>query len=68
MERLSCGISRMKRDGRILPLRDPEVVNANRIRFKEQCDGVASYEVMMPGSPEEDDLFSIVISPMGEPL
>ncbi|XVF19461.1 hypothetical protein REPUB_Repub11eG0112800 [Reevesia pubescens] len=51
LEKLSCGISRMKRNNSIELLRGP------RTKFN------VPYDDMMPGDPEEDDLFSIELFP-----
>ncbi|XWS71306.1 hypothetical protein CRYUN_Cryun03dG0126900 [Craigia yunnanensis] len=51
LEKLSCGISRMKRNNSIKLLRGP------RTNF---C---VTYDDMMPGAPEEEDLFSIELFP-----
>ncbi|XP_022728730.1 putative cysteine-rich receptor-like protein kinase 33 [Durio zibethinus] len=50
-ERLSCGISRMKRNNSIKLLREP------RTKFD------VTYDIMMQGPPEEEDLFSIELFP-----
>ena len=51
LEKLSCGISRMKRNNSIKLFRGP------RTNF---C---VTYDDMMPGAPEEEDLFSIELFP-----
>ncbi|KAA3459575.1 putative receptor-like protein kinase [Gossypium australe] len=51
LEKLPCGISRMKKNNGIKLLRGP------RTKF---C---LTYDDMIPGNPEEDDLFSIELFP-----
>ncbi|XP_039066369.1 uncharacterized protein LOC120211985 [Hibiscus syriacus] len=53
MEKLSCGVSRMKKNNGIKLLRGPTT------KF---C---ATYDDMMPGLLDEDDLFSIELFPTG---
>ncbi|OMO53372.1 hypothetical protein CCACVL1_28680 [Corchorus capsularis] len=56
LEKLSCGISRMKRNNSIELLRGP------KMKLNELS---VTYDDMMPGAgtPEEDDLFSIELFP-----
>ncbi|XP_021277738.1 probable serine/threonine-protein kinase PBL10 [Herrania umbratica] len=54
LEKLSCGISRMKRNNRIELLRGPKE------KFNEFS---VIYDDMMSGAPEEEDLFSIELFP-----
>ncbi|RVW18770.1 Inactive protein kinase [Vitis vinifera] len=54
LEKLSCGISRMKRNNCIEELRGPKVKGNFQVIYNE----------MIPGSPEEEELFSIEIFPM----
>lgn len=56
LEKLSCGISRMKRNNCIEELRGPKVKGNFQVRYNE----------MIPGSPEEEELFSIEIFPMSK--
>ncbi|MBA0846573.1 hypothetical protein Goshw_004059 [Gossypium schwendimanii] len=51
LEKLPCGISRMKKNNGIKLLRGPR---------KKFC---LTYDDMIPGNPEEDDLFSIEVFP-----
>ncbi|KAJ9699057.1 hypothetical protein PVL29_007907 [Vitis rotundifolia] len=54
LEKLSCGISRMKRNNCIEELRGPKVKGNFQVIYNE----------MIQGSPEEEELFSIEIVPM----
>ncbi|KAK0605361.1 hypothetical protein LWI29_025866 [Acer saccharum] len=53
LKRLSCGISRMKRNKSIEQLRGPKSLILQKRTVS------VSYDEMIPGSPDEDDLFSI---------
>lgn len=51
LQGLSCGISRMKHNKTIKLLRGPKIAEKHRTSV--------SYGEMIPGSPDEEDLFSI---------
>lgn len=59
LEKLSCGISRMKRDNNVEKLRGPKATKINRFLSERRF----TYEEMLPGSAEGDDLFSIELFP-----
>ncbi|KAK3205876.1 hypothetical protein Dsin_019922, partial [Dipteronia sinensis] len=58
LERLSCGISRMKRNKSIEQLRGPKSLILQK-RTSTTTTVSVTYDEMIPGSPDEDDLFSI---------
>lgn len=59
LEKLACGISRMKHDNNIEQLRGPKPVKISRVISRK-----ITYDEMLPGSPESnDDLFSIELFP-----
>ncbi|MQM15734.1 hypothetical protein Taro_048685 [Colocasia esculenta] len=75
LERLSCGISRMKRNGNIELLRGPKAkehgnVITNGIQDKEKLEMLpgprieADTQETTEGIPEDDDLFSLEVSPI----
>ncbi|XP_050236927.1 serine/threonine-protein kinase CDG1-like [Mercurialis annua] len=55
LARLSCGISRMKRNDKIEQFRGPKIK-------QEQHTGFITYDDMLVGTPEPEELFSIKIS------
>ncbi|KAJ9172322.1 hypothetical protein P3X46_015571 [Hevea brasiliensis] len=59
--KLSCGISRMKRNNRIEQLRGPKTMKTSKSVKAKPHNKLLSYDEMVPGSP--DDLFSIEIPP-----
>lgn len=65
LEKLSCGISRMKSDNRIEKLRGPKVAGKNKLATGKSHTSSVTYSEMLLGSPEEDedDLFSIELFP-----
>jgi hypothetical protein len=65
LEKLSCGISRIKRNNKIEQLRGPKAIAIDKQCSAEmKCNSSqVMYDEMMPGSPEEEDLFSIDLSP-----
>ncbi|CAK9184235.1 unnamed protein product [Ilex paraguariensis] len=63
LEKLSCGISRMKRDNNIEELRRPKAIETNRFSKERSRSNQVPYEEMLPGSLEAEDLFSIELCP-----
>lgn len=59
LKRLSCGISRMKSNGSIEQLRGPKTTKSYKLLREERHLRLVTYDEMMPGSPQEEDLFSI---------
>ncbi|KAL1817276.1 hypothetical protein ACET3Z_019850 [Daucus carota] len=60
LERLSCGISKMKRHNSIEKLRGPKENKISRNLSVIRC----SYDEMLPGPEDGDDLFSIELYPL----
>ncbi|KAK1396626.1 putative serine/threonine-protein kinase PBL6 [Heracleum sosnowskyi] len=60
LEKLSCGISRMKRYNNVEKLRGPKGTEIRRNLSAIRC----SYDEMLPGPDECDDLFSIELFPI----
>ena len=56
MEKLSCRISRMKRNNCLEEFRGP----------KPKGNFQVTHDKMIPGFPEEEELFSIALSPMSK--
>ncbi|KAA8544521.1 hypothetical protein F0562_022533 [Nyssa sinensis] len=63
LEKLSCGISRMKRDDNIEQLRGPKAAGIKRFPLERSHTCQITYAEMLPGSPEIEDLFSIELFP-----
>ncbi|KAF8403551.1 hypothetical protein HHK36_011655 [Tetracentron sinense] len=66
MEKLSCGISRIKRDNSVEKLRGPKAMGVNKVLPTDRsCSSHVTYDEMIPGIPEEDDddLFSLEFCP-----
>jgi hypothetical protein len=63
LEKLSCGISRIKRNNKIEQLRGPKAKAIDKHSAEMIRSSQVMYDEMMPGSPEEDDLFSIELFP-----
>ncbi|XP_059429049.1 uncharacterized protein LOC132162847 [Corylus avellana] len=63
LEKLSCGISRIKRNNKIEQLRGPKAKAIDKHSADMIRSSQVMYDEMMPGSPEEDDLFSIELFP-----
>lgn len=65
LEKLSCGISRIKRNNKIEQLRGPKAKAKAIVKHSTEMirSSQAMYDEMMPGSPEEDDLFSMELFP-----
>ncbi|EEF39134.1 serine-threonine protein kinase, plant-type, putative [Ricinus communis] len=61
LAKLSCGISRMKRNNMIKQLRGPKPMPKYTPLKKENLSSLITYDDMVPGTP--DDLFSIEIRP-----
>lgn len=53
LEELSCGISRMKRNNRILKLRGPKEIGSRKLLMESTVDQV-TYNEMVPGSPDDE--------------
>ena len=69
LEKLSCGISRMKRDNNIEILRGPKTKATGTNKFTRERIHTfqVTYEEMLPGSLDGDDLFSIELFPPSKP-
>lgn len=65
LEKLSCGISRMKHNSSIEQLRGPKAVK--KINRERRISRQITYDEMLPGSPESEDLFSIELFPKSKP-
>ncbi|KAG9454977.1 hypothetical protein H6P81_007881 [Aristolochia fimbriata] len=63
LEKLSCGISRMKSNNSIEQLRGPKIRGSNNIYREGSKNNLVTYEEMLPGNPEDEDLFSLELSP-----
>ncbi|XP_057484672.1 probable serine/threonine-protein kinase PBL18 [Actinidia eriantha] len=65
LEKLSCGISRMKRDNNVEILRGPKAKATGTNKFTRERIHTfqVTYEEMLPGSLDGDDLFSIELFP-----
>ncbi|KAM7528504.1 hypothetical protein LguiB_031914 [Lonicera macranthoides] len=61
LEKLSCGISRMKHDSSVEQLRGPKAVK--KLNSERRISRQITYDEMLPGSPEAEDLFSIELFP-----
>ncbi|KAF5744996.1 receptor-like protein kinase [Tripterygium wilfordii] len=66
LENLSCGISRIKRDNKIKQLRGPRAMKSNKFIGDERRNSKFTYDEMVPGLPEEKDLFSVELLPTGQ--
>ncbi|KAF5186874.1 kinase domain [Thalictrum thalictroides] len=64
MDKLLCGISRMKRDNSVEQLRGPKQLTINKNTDEEIRGSNVTYDEMLPGTPDEDDLFSLELSPI----
>lgn len=58
MEKLSCGISRMKRDNTIEKLREPITTDNTVVVGEKSTSDYVSYGEMIPGSPDDYSLQS----------
>ncbi|XP_026391946.1 receptor-like serine/threonine-protein kinase At3g01300 isoform X1 [Papaver somniferum] len=67
-ERLSCGIYRMKRDNNVEKLRGPVVRGHHKAYTEGSETSNVTYDEMVPGRPDEDDLFSNEFSPRRSPI
>lgn len=63
LQKLSCGISRIKHDHSIKKLRAPKVADIDMLHGEKHQSVDVMYDEMMPGSPETEDLFSIELFP-----
>nr|POE82310.1 inactive protein kinase [Quercus suber] len=54
LEELSCGISKMKRNNKIVLLRGPKAIGYSKLAAESTVDQV-TYGEMLPGSPEEEN-------------
>ncbi|KAL5719420.1 non-specific serine/threonine protein kinase [Ranunculus cassubicifolius] len=69
LEKLSCGISKMKRDNNVEHLRGPKDTTIHKSpsfsnnREMSRPSNV-TYDEMVPGTPDDDDLFSVELSPL----
>ncbi|XP_056169402.1 probable serine/threonine-protein kinase PBL7 [Syzygium oleosum] len=63
LQKLSCGISRIKGDHSIEKLRAPRVAGIDMLHREKHHSIDIIYDEMMPGSPEMEDLFSIELLP-----
>ncbi|XP_077248949.1 uncharacterized protein LOC143888424 isoform X2 [Tasmannia lanceolata] len=61
LEKLSCGISRMKRNNSVEKLRGPKTSENNTMNNDVSWSSFVTYDEMLPGTP--DDLFSLEFSP-----
>ncbi|KDP34529.1 hypothetical protein JCGZ_11079 [Jatropha curcas] len=61
LEKLSCGISRMKKNNIVEQLRGPRTDRTNVSSTEQDRSCQVTYDDMLPGSP--DDLFSIEMRP-----
>ncbi|XP_077248952.1 uncharacterized protein LOC143888426 isoform X1 [Tasmannia lanceolata] len=61
LEKLSCGISRMKRNHSVEQLRGPKTSETNTTNNDVSWSSFVTYDEMLPGTP--DDLFSLEFSP-----
>ncbi|KAJ9146634.1 hypothetical protein P3X46_028873 [Hevea brasiliensis] len=61
LEKISCGISRMKRNNKIKQLRGPKTMKTNKPAKEELQNNQVTHNKIMPGSL--DDLFSVEICP-----
>ncbi|KAJ7960467.1 putative Serine-threonine protein kinase [Quillaja saponaria] len=66
LEKLSCGISRMKHNQTIEQLRGPKVTKNSILPKEIESNIQVAYDEMVPGYPDEDDLFSIDIFPKSQ--
>lgn len=63
LQKLSCGISRIKGDHSIEKLRAPRVAGIDMLHREKHQSVDIIYDEMMPGSLEMEDLFSIELLP-----
>ncbi|KAF6151885.1 hypothetical protein GIB67_010459 [Kingdonia uniflora] len=64
MEKLSCGISRMKRDNSIEQLRGARAPGINKMLNDGNRSSNVTYDEMLPGTPDDEELFSLELSPI----
>ena len=69
LEKLSCGISRMKRDNNVEILRGPKAkaTGTNKFTTERSHTFQVTYDEMLPGSLDGDDLFSIELFAPSKP-
>uniref|UniRef100_A0A2N9FSL1 Uncharacterized protein n=1 Tax=Fagus sylvatica TaxID=28930 RepID=A0A2N9FSL1_FAGSY len=63
LEKLSCGISRMKRNNCIERLRGPKAIGIDQHSANVKQNSQVMYDESIPGSPDDEDLFSIELLP-----
>ena len=63
LEKLSCGISRMKRNNCIKQLRGPKAIGIDKHSANVKQNSQVMYDESIPGSPDDEDLFSIELLP-----
>ncbi|XP_068661751.1 serine/threonine-protein kinase PBS1-like [Aristolochia californica] len=63
LENLSCGISRMKSNKSVEQLRGPKIRGSNNIAREGSKNSPVTYDEMLPGKSEDEDLFSLDLSP-----
>lgn len=63
LEKLTCGISRMKRNNSIEQFRGPKTIGIDKLSTHVQHKNQVMYDELLPGFPDDEDLFSIELLP-----